>query len=337
MTTYQSQYRTQNIAVQGGNLRVGIWGPDEQETPTILAIHGVTASHRAWSSLAEQLPGVRIIAPDLRGRGRSNNLPGPYGMAVHADDLAKVLDQCSSTPVLVVGHSMGAFVSLVLAHRHPVQVSSVLLIDGGLPLNVAPELSNEEIVQAVLGPAAERLKMEFISSSQYHDYWRVHPAFAEHWSPGVEDYLNYDLQGQAPHLRPSTSYAALADDTADLHRGTALVTALAQLSHAALFLQAPRGLFDEVPGLYQDDYVARCAETLPRFRAQQVPDTNHYTIVMDPAGAAVVAGFITDLLPAVSGSRGSASIPDATIPDAEISRTNTSDVTAPLKGLLNHG
>ena len=119
-------------------MRVGIWGPAEQHAPTILAVHRVTASHRGWRALADQLPGVRIIAPDLRGRGRSNHLPGPSGMPVHADDLAEVLDQCSSGPVLDVGHSMGAFIVLVLAHRQPGRVSSLVLIDGGLPLQVAP-------------------------------------------------------------------------------------------------------------------------------------------------------------------------------------------------------
>lgn len=298
MNGNQHNYRTQDIPVQGGTMRVGIWGPAEQHAPTILAVHGVTASHRAWSALATQLPGVRIIAPDLRGLGRSNHLPGPYGMPVHADDLAEVLEQCSAGPVLVVGHSMGAFAALVLAHRHPGRVSSLVLIEGGLPLQVAPGLSDEKIVQAVLGPAAERLEMEFASSEEYRNYWRPHPAFAGHWAPGVEDYLDYDLQGEAPHLRPSPSYAALAEDTAELHRGTSLLTALAQLSHGVLFLQATRGLFDELPGLYRDDYVAHWAQTLPRFDARPVPDTNHYTIVMDSAGAAVVAGFITDVLAA---------------------------------------
>lgn len=297
----QSQYRALDVPVHGGSMRVGIWGPDTPDTPTILTVHGVTASHRAWSTLAAQLPGVRIIAPDLRGRGRSNHLPGPYGMPVHADDLARVLGELckgelGTGPMLVVGHSMGAFVSLVLAHRHPELVSSLILIDGGLPLQVAPGLSDDQIVQAVLGPAAERLEMEFASPAQYLDFWRPHPAFAAHWSADVEDYLNYDLQGAAPHLRPSTSYAALAEDTAELHRGASLLTALAELSHEVLFLQAERGLLDEVPGLYRDDYVARSAQELPRFDARQVPGTNHYTIVMESDGAAVVAASIIALL-----------------------------------------
>lgn len=309
MNTQPSQYRSLDVPVNGGPLRVGIWGPDAPDTPIILAVHGVTASHRAWDSLAAQLPGVRIIAPDLRGRGRSNQLPGPYGMPVHADDLAEVLGQLGAAPVLVVGHSMGAFVSLVLAHRHPGLVSSLVLIDGGLPLQVAPGLSDEQIVQAVLGPAAERLEMEFASPADYLNYWRAHPAFAGHWTAAVEDYLNYDLQGAAPHLSPSTSYAALAEDTAELHRGASLLAALGELSHKVLFLQAERGLFDEVPGLYRDDYVAESARILPHFDARKLLGTNHYTIVMDQSGAATVAGHITALLAEPTGTPAHAGTP----------------------------
>ena len=84
-------YRTTGVDVRGGTLHTALWGPDDPAAPTILAVHGVTASHKAWPYLAKALPDVRIIAPDLRGRGRSNALPAPYGMPAHAADLAAVL------------------------------------------------------------------------------------------------------------------------------------------------------------------------------------------------------------------------------------------------------
>src|SRR5690606_9508333 len=91
--------------------------------------------------VAHLLKGVRVLAPDLRGRGRSNQLPGPYGMPQHADDLAAVLDHFGVETALIVGHSMGAFVSVVLSHRHPERVSELILVDGGLPLAVPANVS----------------------------------------------------------------------------------------------------------------------------------------------------------------------------------------------------
>ena len=106
----------------------------------VLAVHGITANHLAWQLVAEALPDLRIVAPDLRGRGRSSELPGPYGFDQHADDLAQLIDQLGLGPVPVVGHSMGGFVAMAVAHRHPDLISAVLLLDGGLPFVVGPEL-----------------------------------------------------------------------------------------------------------------------------------------------------------------------------------------------------
>ena len=120
-------YTTYDVTVPGGTLRVGVWepagpvatGPDGDPLPAVVLVHGITASHRAWPAVVAALPGRRVIAPDLRGRGRSNRLPGPYGMAAHADDVAAVIRDLADGAAVVVGHSMGGFVSLVLTHRHP--------------------------------------------------------------------------------------------------------------------------------------------------------------------------------------------------------------------------
>ena len=289
-------YSTLDVPVRGGTLRTGVWGPPDPKAPAVLAVHGVTASHRTWGLLAQELDGVRLIAPDLRGRGRSNQLPGPFGMAAHADDLAAVLAAHQVGSAVVVGHSMGAFASVVLARRHPELVQSLVLVDGGLPLQVPAGLSDEEVIQSVLGPAAERLAATFPSREAYRDFWRVHPAFADHWNALVEDYVDYDLAGEPPLLRPSTNYQAMARDTADLNGGAALMDALESLAVPAVLLRAPRGLLNEDAGLYTPGYVDQWAGRLPALRVRDVPGTNHYTIVMDSPGAAAVAGAVRQAL-----------------------------------------
>lgn len=114
-------YRTVDVPVSGGGVRAGVWDPigAEGPVPTVPAIHGVTSSHLAWQVLVEQLPGVRVIAPDLRGRGASNAIEGPAGMTAHATDTIAVLDAFELEGVREVGHSMGGFVAVVLAHLHP--------------------------------------------------------------------------------------------------------------------------------------------------------------------------------------------------------------------------
>ena len=289
-------YRTTDVEVRGGTLHTALWGPDDPEAPTILAVHGVTASHKAWPYLAEALPGVRIIAPDLRGRGRSNALPGPYGMPTHAEDLAAVLGALTTGPVVVVGHSMGAFAALVLANLFPDRVRSLVLVDGGLPLQVPAGISDEDVVSAVLGPAAERLNSTFPSREVYRTFWRQHPAFSADWTPLVEEYVDYDLTGEEPDLKPATRYQAMAEDTAELHRGASLLKALDELAVDTQVLRAPRGLLNEPAALYAPGYLEGWAEKLPSLRVREVPDVNHYTIVMGQAGARAVANSVQEAL-----------------------------------------
>lgn len=289
-------YRTVDVPVRDGMLRVGIWDVEDPHAPTVLLVHGVTASHLAWEWVVQALPGVRVIAPDLRGRGASNNVDGPAGMRAHADDLAAVLNAIGVTQTLVVGHSMGAFVAVVFADRHPDRVTRLLLVDGGLPLEVPAGLTTDQIVQFVLGPTAARLSMRFASTEAYLDFWRQHPAFVDHWSPEVERYFAYDLVGEAPKLHPATSYETTADDTVDLNTGTAVVDALAGLRHPVLLLTAPRGLQNQTPGLYADADLPEMLARHPGVRHERVDDVNHYTIVMSHAGGETVGARVREQL-----------------------------------------
>jgi lipase len=282
-------YRIHDVPVDGGALRVGEWGPDDPAAPTIVAAHGITASHLAWAVIAEALPEVRLVAPDLRGRGRSAGLPGPYGMARHAADLLAVTEALELPRAILVGHSMGGFVAVVTAHLYPDLFSRVLLIDGGLPLAIPAGISRDDLLQATLGPAAQRLSMTFPDLETYLEFWKKHPAFASGWSQAVVDYASYDLTGTEPQLRPSASIEAVKEDSIELYGGEPVLGALAGLRQPVTLLTAPRGLLDQTPGLYSPRDIERWKAALPAVTFREVPDVNHYTIVMGAAGAGAVA------------------------------------------------
>ncbi len=289
------RYRSEDVDVRGGTLHVGVWEPASgaADAPTVVAIHGITSSHLAWPLLPEALPEVRVVAPDLRGRGRSNELPAPYGMPSHADDVAAAMDALGIGQAVIVGHSMGAFVALVLADRHPERVRSLVLVDGGMPLLPPEGVSPDQLAQAVLGPAADRLQMEFPDHESYRQFFREHPAFAGGWTDLVQDYVDYDLVGQEPRLRPATAVAALHEDIRELVDGDSLLTALAHLRHDATWLVAPRGLMDEVPPLYPDAARAHWTAQYPDLEMIEVADVNHYTIVMGEAGMRAITPVVT--------------------------------------------
>ncbi|HEX6446842.1 MAG TPA: alpha/beta hydrolase [Streptosporangiales bacterium] len=278
-------YRRTSVPVDGGELTVGIWGEDG---PVVLAVHGITGSHLAWSVVAERLDGrARLAAVDLRGRGGSSELPGPYGMAAHAADCAAVLDALAAEDAIVAGHSMGGFVSLVLGDRYPDRVRRIVLVDGGPPLHLPDGVDPDTQLASVIGPAAERLEMRFADREAHFDFWRAHPAF-EHWTEAMAAYVDYDLVGVEPELHSRVSADAVRDDSIDIYTGGALAGAWQRLCRPTTMLLAERGMLDEPVPLYPDP-----APIAARIPVRTVPGTNHYTIVLSETGAAEVAATLT--------------------------------------------
>lgn len=272
------------MPVPGGELAVGVWGAGSR---AVLAAHGVTSSHRVWRLVADRLPpGTVLVAPDLRGRGDSGGLPGPCGMARHAGDCVAALDALGYADAVVAGHSMGGFVALVLADRHPERVRRLVLVDGGPPLPQPPGDTPEARLAAVLGPAAARLAMRFPDRDAYRAYWRAHPAFAD-WTPAIESYVDYDLTGEPGSRRSKVSADAVRDDSIDLFTGDAPAGAWSRLRHEALFLRAEHGMFGVPPALYADP-----APIAARMPVRTVDGTNHYTILLGDRGADAVAGTL---------------------------------------------
>lgn len=308
-----SRYQTRDVDVRGGPLHVGIWDSDDVAagaTPEqiVLAAHGVTSSHRAWSLVAEGLTrggGVRFIAPDLRGRGRSSSLPSPYGMPQHARDLLAVLDALDVAEASVVGHSMGGYVAIVFAHLFGERTSSLLLVDGGVPLPAPPPTTSErEVVATRLGPAAARLSMTFASSTDYREFWRDHPALGPAWSDAIRDYVDYDLVGAAPELHSSCRYEAVFEDSAQLVLDGTLLAAWEGVDLPIELLRAPLGLMAEPPGLYPPAMLRDWQRRIPNFHWREIAGVNHYTITLGPIGAAeVVEELIKARGPAVTATR----------------------------------
>ncbi len=95
-----------------------------------LLIHGWSSSWYAMSpllGLASQR--FRAIAVDLPGYGESPPLPERVTIPAYADLLADFIEEVTDGPVVLIGHSMGGMISLIMALRYPVLVERMVLID----------------------------------------------------------------------------------------------------------------------------------------------------------------------------------------------------------------
>ncbi|MRR52619.1 MAG: alpha/beta hydrolase, partial [Rhodocyclaceae bacterium] len=90
-----------------------------QGYPVVL-LHGYPLNHTIWNPVVERLKEhARVITPDLRGHGQSPVTDGEYSMRLMAEDVHTLLKKLGVQKAVVVGHSMGGYVSLAFARAYP--------------------------------------------------------------------------------------------------------------------------------------------------------------------------------------------------------------------------
>jgi len=93
----------------------------ERDEPIMLLLHGYCGSSSYWKEVLPHLPASgRIIVPDLRGHGASTApKQDVYDMNDYADDVAMLIDALGESQAILIGHSLGGYVTLAVAERHP--------------------------------------------------------------------------------------------------------------------------------------------------------------------------------------------------------------------------
>jgi len=110
-----------------------LYGPDDGKP--VIALHGWLDNAATFSRLAPRLKGLRIVALDLPGHGHSDHRPigAGYNIWDYAHDVLQVAEQFGWQRFSLLGHSMGAIVSVLLAGALPERVERLALIDGVIP------------------------------------------------------------------------------------------------------------------------------------------------------------------------------------------------------------
>jgi lipase len=101
------------------------WG--DLDAPPLLCVHGVQAHGARFRKLADErlASRYRVLAPDLRGHGRSGWEP-PWTIEQHVDDLLETLAAVGIERTTIVGHSFGGRLALELTARGGVDRSVLL-------------------------------------------------------------------------------------------------------------------------------------------------------------------------------------------------------------------
>ena len=99
-----------------------------QGTPLVL-LHGYPLDSRMWANEIGSLSAHhRVIAPDLRGFGKSTSIE-PFTIEQIADDTHALLAKLAALPCVLGGFSMGGYVALAFAKKYPTDLRALILVD----------------------------------------------------------------------------------------------------------------------------------------------------------------------------------------------------------------
>ena len=107
-------------------------GPDDG--PVVVAVHGLGGSHANWHDLGPLLARrARVLALDLAGHGRTPRAGRSASVRANCELVGRFVEQVVGRPVVLLGNSMGAAISVLHAAEHPEHVLGLALIGPALP------------------------------------------------------------------------------------------------------------------------------------------------------------------------------------------------------------
>jgi len=256
--------------------------------PTVLMLHGLTANAHFFPDLAERIGGdLRVVAVNLRGRGRSEKPPANYSMEDHANDVLGVMDKLKLDSAHLCGHSYGGLLTYYIAAKYPERVDKCVVLDA--PAEVHPGVREQ------IQPALDRLTKLSPSWEEFLDEMRSLPYYQGWWEPSIENYFKSDVIRQVdgrcrPRIHP--------DHIEQCVQGTLEIDwpeLVGQVQQPTLLIRCTDSFGPEgSPPILTEKAAQQTVARMPNATTDSVPG-NHMTAFFGEA-ASNVAPKVTDFL-----------------------------------------
>lgn len=262
--------------------------PGSADRAPVICVHGLTRNARDFEDVAPAIvarTGRRVLAVDVRGRGRSEKAADPrtYNPGVYAADLLALLDDQAIAHAAFIGTSMGGLIMMTLAALRPAAIAAAVLND------VGPEIAPEGLarIRGYVGlPAAV-------------DDWAGAAAYVKAGNAAVfPDYGDSDWGRMARRTfhevdgRPALDYDAgiaipiqAADPAAPAPDLWPFFTALA-VGRPSLLI---RGATSDI---LSPDIAARMRAAAPDMTYAEVPRIGHAPMLDEPAAMEAIVQFL---------------------------------------------
>lgn len=263
-------------------------GSGGQARCPVLCIHGLTRNSADFEDVAPWIAsqGRRVLAVDVRGRGRSDRDTDPkrYNPKVYAADMLALLDSLGIARAVFVGTSMGGIITMVVAMKRLRAIAAAVLNDVGPVISmqglnrIAGYVGKGRAVENWDDAAAY---IKSINAAAFPENtmadWQLWARRTFRDDGGGRVALDYDPQIaasiQGAKLKPTSLAARLLYRRLARNRPTLLI----------------RGAISDLVGAAEAEYMRRVA---PSLAYAEVPGVGHAPMLTEPAARQALSSFL---------------------------------------------
>jgi pimeloyl-ACP methyl ester carboxylesterase len=278
-----SNPRDIELRLASGRLHALRTGPEDGAP--VICVPGLSSNCRSFDLVAAALAerGHDVVALDLRGRGRSAATnAGTHGWRLHAQDVLDAAASLGFGPFDLIGHSMGAFVSMQAAALAAERIRRLVLIDGaGVP---------EPAALPPILAAVQRLGAVYPSRDAFCDVVQNAGA-AQPWEELWKTHYLDELEDVPSGVQARTSKDAVLEDI--VYGSSQDATAFwSRLTMPTLLVRAGRPLLPGAGFIVGAALRDAFLEAVSSAEAVEI-DANHYGVMAHPDALRAIAGFLT--------------------------------------------
>ncbi len=221
---------------------VDLFARDEGHGPTVVLLHGIGSNHTVWNGVLPLLvPEFRVVAPDLRGHGRTSAPPGSsYTFSELAEDVRRLLEGRKIDAAHLVGLSGGALLALRIALDRPERLRSLTMVSGAAYTDAHTRSVSQRWTETYAKEGRDPFALRLLKDLYYPDWIEAHLDFADQlraqvkrqdfgpavrWARSME---TFDERPRIASLRlPTLIVQAMDDDVVDASHGRILRQSIA--------------------------------------------------------------------------------------------------------------
>lgn len=266
-------------------------GADGPARLPVIAIHGLTRNSADFDAIAPLIAqgGRRVLAIDVRGRGRSDRAVDPmtYSPAIYARDVLALLDQAGIDRAVFLGTSMGGLITMAIAALRRKAIAAAIINDVGPEVSpvglarIAAYTGQPVEIRDWAGAAAHVKGLNAVALPHYTDAdWDAFARRTFREGAGGVPVPDYDPDIAVP-IRAAGA-RALVPNLWPLFR---------RLSRGRPVLL----VHGETSDLLSPGIAARMRKAAPKMAYVQVPGVGHAPMLDEPAARAAVLGFLDEV------------------------------------------